>query len=128
MQVGSVVTPGTTAQYGIVEYGSLWMLTYNGTAIGYWPQSTFTSSFTYTPSVQIYAEVAGSSAGNSTTQMGSGVFPGTTGAAFIYGTQYVNLFGTENMPCFDSGGNPFVYYYEDCSPSTGSASVGGPGF
>jgi hypothetical protein len=53
-----------------------WWLQVGGTNVGYWPSSLFTQLQSSASNVQWGGEVFSSSAGQSSTQMGSGHFPG----------------------------------------------------
>lgn len=123
---------GTVANLKIIYVSSSeeWQLFYNGTEVGYYPESIWTSrntSLTTLSLVFIYGEVLqpGSSIAQGM-QMGSGVLGGKPGAATI--SNYT-LYGTSTAPNLSpyAGLKTTQYYGEGNFTSTGF-SYGGPGY
>jgi hypothetical protein len=122
---------GTKANLKIlyVSASKQWQLFYNGTEVGYYPESIWTSrgtSLTALQTIYIFGEIVGTSAAPSVNaQMGNGVLGTSSGAATI--SNYT-LYGTSTAPNLTpySGIKNTKYYAVGNSTATGF-SYGGPG-
>jgi hypothetical protein len=133
VKVGSVVTAGATGTYKIVHASNQWQFWYNGTEVGYYPQSVWTSrgdnSFTSLTYVDIFGEVAVPYALTSKVQMGNGILGSSPGSTAF--SSY-SLIGSSTAPnlTFDAGSQPqaaWQYAYDRGNTSANGFSVGGPG-
>lgn len=127
---GGLVKINTVGTYSIKYASSKWILTYDGTELGYFPESLWGGTFTKIGLVQTFGEVASSSATTPDTQMGNGVLGSKPKSAII---SNFNLIGTKNTRILDYSADqaPAVYaignYKASCKLSC-SMSFGGPGY
>ncbi len=95
VQYSSTITPGDTLtvdtqkKFGIQFYGGAWWIAYDTEWVGYFPAKLWTVDFTKTGMVQIFGEVAASTA-QSCSQMGNGLAGSDTAAARIGSVAYIN--------------------------------------
>jgi hypothetical protein len=126
------VTTGATGTYKITLANNQWQFWYNGTEIGYFPMSVFTSlgdnSFTSITYLDVFGEVAVPYGLVTKTQMGNGTLgtdPGATSFSnfsLIGSTAAADLEfnGTEPIQAYQ-----YAYDYGNTGPT--GFSVGGPG-
>ncbi|GAA2694148.1 neprosin family prolyl endopeptidase [Actinoplanes palleronii] len=95
VQYSNTITPGDTLsvdiqkKFGIQFYGGAWWIAYDTEWVGYFPANLWTVDFAKTGMVQIFGEVAASSA-QPCTQMGNGLAGLETTAARIGSVAYIN--------------------------------------
>ncbi len=127
---GGLVKVNTVGTYSIQFSNNNWVLTYNGTELGYFPESLWGGSFTSVSLVQAFGEVASSSSTKPLTQMGNGILGTKTKSAVI---SKFNLIGTKNTNTLSyiAAQAPSVYkignYKASCVLSC-SMNYGGPGY
>jgi hypothetical protein len=127
---GGLVKVNTIGTYSIKYSSSKWILTYDGTELGYFPESLWGGTFTKVGIVQAFGEVASSSATTPYSQMGNGILGTNPKAAAI---SKFNLIGTKNTRLLDYAAEqaPAIYtignYKASCKLSCGM-SFGGPGY
>ena len=118
---GMPVTQTKTGQlYAFKFDGTNWWVGYQGEWIGYFPGSLWNGQFTQFGFTQWFGEVAASSE-QPCTQMGSGVFGTSNGAAVVSAEK----FGTSSAVL--PGTNTEAQYYNTGSFTTKSYHLGGPG-
>lgn len=121
---GYAVSVGAAGNYSISYYNSGWYIAYNGTQLGYFPESLWGGSFTQLGFIGIFGEVEISS--GSTTkciQMGNGIAGSSTGSAAI---SNFSLDGSTSAPAL----SPYVtasssYSYGFATPN--GVNIGGSG-
>ena len=86
---GAILAEGTTKQFGIQHFNSAWWIAYDSEWIGSFPDKLWAGRFVQSGMVQVFGEVAASSA-QPCTQMGNGKTPESTAAARIGSVTYVN--------------------------------------
>jgi len=121
---GSALTINTTGIFAISYFSGAWNLSYNGSPIGYFPESLWSGNFTQIGFIQVFGEVEISP--SSTTQciqMGNGIAGNTSGSATI---SNLTLTGSSSAAAFSPYATvPSTYSYG--SASANGVSIGGPG-
>lgn len=129
-KAGGLIKINTVGTYSIHYNSGKWILKYNGSQLGYFPESLWGGSFTKAGIVQAFGEVASSSATTPLTQMGNGILGTKSGSAVI---SKFNLIGTQNTQTlyYAADQAPSVYtigsYNTACKLSC-SMHYGGPGY
>ena len=127
---GGLVEVKTLGTYGIQYTNKDWVLTYNGTELGYFPESLWGGSFTKTGLVQAFGEVASSSATKPHTQMGNSRLGTSSRAALISGLSLIDANTTPTWS-YTAAQAPSVYkigHYNTACTSSCSMNYGGPGY
>lgn len=125
---GDALTVGATGTYKINYSGGQWQVFYNGTEVGYFPESLWSGTFTQAGFTQIFGEVASSTL-PTCTQMGDGIYGSASGSLLISG---YSLIGSGNSPSLSpynlnnfNGSRNSGYNYGAVTPT--SMRIGGPG-
>ena len=133
IQPGSDVKVGAVGAYKMVLADSQWQFWYNGTEIGYFPQSLWTNagdtSFTSINDIDIYGEVALPFALVSKTQMGNGILGSKSGSTAFSKLSLIGSTSTTDLQ-YSSGNTPIVTYQDVYGRGNTTATgftVGGPG-
>jgi len=129
-KAGGLIKVNTVGTYSIHYSSGKWILKYNGSQLGYFPESLWGGSFTKTGLVQSFGEVASSSATTPLTQMGNGILGTLSGSAAI---SNFNLIGSQNTNTLSyiAAQAPTVYkigYYKPTCKLSCSMHFGGPGY
>jgi hypothetical protein len=126
---GDAVSAGTVGNYKIQLVGTQWQLWYNGTEVGYFPQSLWTNqgaAFTALGNVHVYGEVSGGQFTVSKTQMGNGTLGSNAGATIFKNYALINSSTPAQLVNFGQPSTAYAYNY-GATGGTGFA-FGGPGF
>lgn len=125
---GDLLTVGATGTYKINYSGGQWQVFYDGTKVGYFPESLWGGKFTQAGFTQIFGEVS-SSTMNTCTQMGNGIYGSHAGSLLI--SNYTLLGSTTardlspfNLNNFNGSVNPGYNYG---AATATSLRIGGPG-
>lgn len=130
LKPGSAVTPGAIGTFKIWFNPATgrWNLYYNGTWLGFFPESVFTSrgtSYTSIGWLQVFGEVVQPSLNVGHMQMGNGVLGSQAGSASVSNYQLINA----NVPAQLTGF--FVdaksSFYDQGNTSSTGFTYGGPG-
>jgi len=81
--VGAPVSVGQTGTFEIKYARDEWQIIYDGTLIGYFPESLWGGSFTRIGEVEVYGEVSAPAGVPPSSQMGNGILGSQPGAAQI---------------------------------------------
>ena len=127
---GGLVKVGAVGTYGIQYTNSEWLLSYNGSALGYFPESIWGGTFSELGEVQVFGEVASPSATAPETQMGNGKLGTAAKSAVISRLTYTGRL-TPHTLSYGAPQAPGIYtmgkYNAACETSCGM-SFGGPGY
>lgn len=127
---GSLVAVKTLGTYAIQYSNKKWVLTYNGTELGYFPESIWGGTFTKVGMVQAFGEVASSSATKPQTQMGNDSLGTSSKSAYISDFDLINSNSHPTLWYSDVQA-PAVYkiglYNNTCTTSC-TMHYGGPGY
>ncbi|HSX43180.1 MAG TPA: neprosin family prolyl endopeptidase [Candidatus Saccharimonadales bacterium] len=104
-----------------------WWAYYNGSAIGYFPDTAWSNTFTQSNYVQLFGEIASTTNASPCTDMGTGAFPSGTGPARMGSLTY---FGSATTPSLAiSADHPSQYNVAyNTATTTRSIRYGGPGY
>ncbi len=123
---GDMVYPGTRRQFAIIHQTNRWWVIYNGTKMGYYPDSVWKRhnvTLTYGVREGAWGEVYEDN--GYCTQMGRGVFPSNPRTATISGFKVYGAAVQSNfLPVLAS--NPTAWNFN--SATTTSFNFGGPGY
>ncbi len=122
VHAGDPVGAGQTGQYRIVHVGGQWQTWYNGTEVGYFPDSLWGNRYTRAGLVQAFGEVASAGA-TPCTDMGNGAFGHATGSTQISNFALVNGAGAANLAVSDTNAS----WYDHGATTATSFRFGGPG-
>ena len=124
-QAGSRLPAGTSGRFKITFANNQWQIRYNGTEIGYFPESLWNGGYKQAGLIQTFGEVSASATTLPHTQMGDGILGSVNGAAKF---SNFTLVGTTELPALSPYiyGDPSVYNYGN-STATG-LQFGGPGY
>jgi hypothetical protein len=118
---------GSSATYKIQHVNNQWQILYNGTEVGYFPASIWTSrnvSYTSVGRVEIFGEAIQPRATVGKMQIGNGILGGSPGAAWVHN---YSLIGANTAQHLDSMQYSKPTIYNVSGISTTGFSYGGPG-
>lgn len=122
IHAGDPVAGGQTGQYKIVHANGQWQTWYDGTEVGYFPDSLWDGRYTRAGLVQAFGEVA--SAGSTPcTDMGNGTFGSASGSTRISGYSLIHGAGGAGFGVNDSNSS----WYDHGAATGTSFRFGGPG-
>jgi len=119
-----LATNGTVGTYAINFSNNEWVLSYNGVAFGYFPESLWNGNFTNVGAVQIYGEVASRSSNTPESQMGNGKLGTITGASSFKNLTIQN--NTTTPQYYFGSVNSKIYSYGNATSN--GFNFGGPGY
>lgn len=120
---GMALTPDENVTWKIRNIDKRWTFFFNGTKIGYIPDSAYDGTFGHADKVNVYGEIAGAGDTPGCSQMGNGLFGHQAGSDTIAG---LHLFGA-------AGQSGLTAYYPtdtsawDSSATSAGLQLGGPG-
>jgi hypothetical protein len=123
--VGAPVSVGPTGTFEINYSKHEWQIIYNGTLIGYFPESLWGGSFTRIGEVQVYGEVSAPAGVPPTSQMGNGILGSQPGAAQIEAYRLIDSHIRDPKLFPFVYGNPESYFIGNIERR--SVTYGGPG-
>ena len=129
-KAGGLIKENSVGTYTINYVGNKWVIYYNGTELGYFPESLWKGSFTSTQAVQAFGEIASPSTTKPLSQMGNGVVGTSAKSATMSG---FSVIGSNEAPTliYDDVQAPAVYkmgrYNTACTNECGMG-FGGPGY
>lgn len=125
VNAGSRLPTGRTGRFRVSFANNQWQIRYNGTEIGYFPESLWQGTYKQAGLIQVFGEVAAASTGQPHSQMGNGILGSKTGSAKL---SSFALFGTSASPKLATYayGDPSAYNYGGAT-ATG-LRFGGPGY
>ncbi len=126
---GMAVEPGPTPHTFQIEHraDARWWLTYDGDDMGYYPDTEWTGRYTHGDFTQWFGEVAAGSEPMPCTEMGTGMFGSSAGAA-SYADVYTIGSGSAQLPAeLQQGTVTLPTAYAPGQSSATGFSFGGPG-
>ncbi|BCJ32689.1 hypothetical protein Athai_01920 [Actinocatenispora thailandica] len=122
VHAGDPVTPGVAGRYEIVHAAGQWQTWYDGTEVGYFPDSLWGNGYTRAGLVQAFGEVAASSAAPCT-DMGNGTFGDASGSTAVSGFALDNGSAPAQLSVADTNSA----WYDHGGTTGTSFRFGGPG-
>lgn len=121
-----ISTSGDSQSYAIRRVGTNWWVYYKSIPMGYYPDSLWNNQFTSASYVAYYGEVASiDSTGNTTTDMGNGLWPSNSSAARIDDQRYWDSVRWRYASTNKGASSP--ERYDVRATSSRSMRYGGPG-
>lgn len=123
---GGRVAIGKTGTFRMAYAKGKWVVTYDGSEVGYFPESLWTNMgvhFSTVALVQVFGEVAGSETTDPATQMGNGTFGSEHGSAVFSAFKLFGSTGTADLVVDDTAAN----WYDYGKPTKTGFHFGGPG-
>ena len=121
---GSALPTNTTGTFSINYTSNAWYISYNGTTIGYFPESLWGGAYTQAGLISTFGEVEISP--KSTTQciqMGNGIAGASAGSAQISNFSLIGSASGPALSPYATTSSPYSYG----SPSATGLHIGGPG-
>jgi hypothetical protein len=122
--VGNPVTVGQSGTFAIKFANDKWNVIYDGSRIGYFPESDWSVNFTKVGVVQVFGEVSAPAGVPPTSQMGNAILGSQPGAAQIAGFRLIQSRDSSHL-------SPYVYgntqSYTIGNITRTSFKYGGPG-
>jgi hypothetical protein len=130
VKIGQTVTVGATGTYGISfdSASQEWQLFYNGTEVGYFPQSIWSSrgtSYTAVGWDEIFGEVVQPALTVAHMEMGNAILGSSPGSASVSDYQLLDSSTAADFSSFFVDANS--RFYDDGGTSSTGFSYGGPG-
>ena len=122
---GGLVTSGTTGIYGINFSNNRWVLTYNGTELGYFPESIWSGSFTSIDMAQAFGEIASGSSYTPETQMGNGIMGTKSKSSQISNFSLIGAINPSGLGVSSVGA---TNKYKYSNVTSNGFNLGGPGY
>ncbi|MGA8113318.1 MAG: neprosin family prolyl endopeptidase [Actinocatenispora sp.] len=122
IHAGDAVASGQTGTYKIVHANGQWQTWYNGTEVGYFPDSEWGNRYTRAGLVQAFGEVS-SATETPCTDMGNGTFGSAAGSAQIGGYSLINGASGASLSVADTNAS----WYDHGATTATSFRFGGPG-